>query len=821
MDRKAPFYAASICVLSVLVISYQISIIKALDFFSYSRFANLIISLALLGFGVSGTFLAFFQISSKQNYTVIISLLFLLLIITVPFTYLLAGIISLDIQYIFFSFFQFGRFLLYALCFFIPFFLCALLIGAALAVYRDTVYLLYGANLFGSGIGGILVLPLLQITPQQFLPLRLTLLALCAYGLWAAGEWEQISRRRLFGWTVSGIGIAVCLLSLFLRPEFKPDQYKTISYLERLRKQDSAELIWSAHGPRGILHLYASDSFHDALFASPLSPYTPPKQFMLLHDGEKAGTVFRTVDNSDAGILDYTPQSLSYRLYSSPVVLILGETGGTNILLARRFAADSITVVQENPNIHYLWEEVLPEYGIYQFSGRGLSLVQGYPRLYVKSQSGSFNIIHIASAEGMPAMQSGLYSAEENYLLTVEGLRDCLQRLTDDGCVTITMGLQTPPRDNIKIVAACAEALCQEGVEKPEEHILQSKNYLAATTLLFKKPVSENLKQQYLEKLEIMQMDSEWHPGLISGTILQRNNIPGPPGKTYSYLHHGAKQIFSEDRQSLYDSYIYNLVPPTDNKPYFHHFFRWKSLKVITKSHGANWFRSSEIGYLLLVATFGVISILSFIFIVLPLVVGSNSSLEPSGSGANRKAFWYLYPYPVIGLGFMFVELALVHRLGIFLGSPVYSIAAVITSMLVFSGIGSVLQGRWTQKPGWKVRIACVGVLVLLGIAIFIFRPFVNFLAGKGPIFRFTAALLFISPPAFFLGWFFSGSSEELVRQYTNAIPLAWGLNGFASVAAAPLATLLAMHFGFTAVLCIAAGLYFLAGTATVFWEDL
>ena len=736
MGRKASFYAAAVCALSILVISYQISIINALEFVSYSRFANLIISLALLGFGASGTFLSFYQIDTKKHSFAAVSTLFLLLLITVPFSYLLAGSISLDIQYIFFSFRQFLRFLAYAMCFFVPFFICAVLIGAFLALYRDSVYLMYGANLFGSGIGGILVLPLFFLVPQHLLPFRLTLLALFAYMLWAAGEWKKVPRYRLLTGLTVAAGIAVSLFSFFANPEIRPDQYKTISYLERLKSQGSAELIWSSHGPRGMLHLYASDSFHDALFAGPASPQAPPKQFMLLQNGEHSGTIFDVQNASEAGILDYTPQSLSYRLHTSPDVLILGETGGTNVLLARRFAAASITAVQRNQNIHRLWNNVLLKQEVSYFRGADLKLVKSSPRLFVKSAEKSYDIIHIASAEGMPALQSGLAAAEENYLLTVEGVRDCFQLLSEEGCVAVTMGLQSPPRDNIKIIALFNEVLEQEGCKHPEEYILQGKNYLAAVTLLFKQPLREKRKAEYLREIAAMQMDSEWHPGIESGKILQRNTIPGPPGKTYSYLHHGAKQILSGNKEALHKNYIYNVMPPTDDKPYFHHFFRWKSLKVIRNTGGPNWFRSSELGYLLLVGSFGGITLISFLFIIIPHLVGSRLYLQPAGPGVYRRAFWYLYIYPVIGLGFMFVELVMVHRLGIFLGSPVYSIAAVITSMLVFSGAGSVVQGHIPLDPRWKIRAACGGVVLFLGAAVFLFSPLVDILASRGTVFQ-------------------------------------------------------------------------------------
>lgn len=824
--KRDSFLGASVFILSVLVISYQISLIHALEYLSYSRFAQLIISLALLGFGASGTFLSFFRIERRESPFFFVSIIFLLLVISLPCTYLLAVKIPLDIQYIFFSVRQFLRFLAFALCFFVPFFLSAILIGGALSLYRKSVHIIYGANLLGSGIGGLLVLPLMLLVPQTILPLRLAGLALSAYVCWeiALGSGGFSFKSRVVALVVIVVGAAVSITVLKIRPEITPDQFKTVSHIKRLEKQGSAENIWSRKGPRGFLEVYASPAFHDALFAGPQSPSTPPEQYFLLQNGEHTGTVYIVDDPGDAEILDYTPQSLPYRIQRNPKVLLLGETGGTNIILARRYNAASITVVQENPHIIRLWREVLPEHSGKIFSGEGITMVDANPRLYLKTAEQRFDIIHIAAAEGMPATRSGLYSSEENYLLTVEGMEDCYRLLSDGGCVSVTMGLQSPPRDNIKITAICYETLKRAGRRKPGNHYLQGKNYLAATTMLFKNPVTDRQKRKYTAAVNELQMDSEWHPGIKSSEIRQIHSIPGPEGTRYSYLHHAAQQIFSGQGERFFKEYMYDVKPAWDNKPYFHHFFRWKSLSIIAGTSGASWFRSSELGYLLLICTFLGITFFSFLFILIPHLLGGKEYLKPVDPGTDTgvgplRPGKYLFVFPAIGIGFMFVEMALIHKLGIFLGSPVYSIAAVITSMLVFSGAGSVIQGNISAGPAQKIMIAAAGVILFLGISLLLFDPFVGFLAGRDTSFRFTAALLFVAPVSFFLGWFFAGSVKALTREFPRAVPLGWGLNGFASVAAAPLATILAVWLGFDAVLGIGMGMYFIVALGSLSWK--
>ena len=51
----------------------------------------------------------------------------------------------------------------------------------------------------------------------------------------------------------------------------------------------------------------------------------------------------------------------------------------------------------------------------------------------------------------------------------------------------------------------------------------------------------------------------------------------------------------------------------------------------------------------------------------------------------------------------------------------------------------------------------------------------------------------------------------RVARADADLVSWAWGLNGCASVISAAAATLLTMHFGFTATVVISVGLYLLA----------
>ena len=80
---------------------------------------------------------------------------------------------------------------------------------------------------------------------------------------------------------------------------------------------------------------------------------------------------------------------------------------------------------------------------------------------------------------------------------------------------------------------------------------------------------------------------------------------------------------------------------------------------------------------------------------------------------------------------------------------------------------------------------------------------------------RIALSLLLIAPLAFFMGMPFPLGLARLAEQAPGFVPWAWGINGFASVVSAVLATLLAIEFGFNAVILLALVFYAVAA-----WDE-
>lgn len=830
--------AGTVFLVSFSLIALQLFHMRALSVLRYHHFSYLVISTALLGFGASGTFLSFtFLWFEKRPESRINGLLFLFCL-SIPVTTIGGGLLPIDIQYLFYSAGQVALLLLTILFMFIPFFLGATVIGFSLKHFHEDLPRVYGTNLFGSGLGGIAAVGLMHLVPAELLPTTSVVPAMAAWILWpryrcrpSANTPPSGSKKSLISPYILAV-MSITLIStapFFMHFEPGTDYYKALAHLLRLERQGDAERILTAYSPRMRLDVFDAPSFHQTLFAGPITgtkgpakSALSPAQFALLFDGEIGGTVFRISSEDEAGILDSTPQSLPYRIFREKNrtaaahrehrVLLLGETGGSNIWLARRMEFSHITLVQPSQLLlRVLREDLDGEIGGV-FNHPELDLRGKNCRLYIEGNSEKYDLIQIVTTEGNPAGTGGLQALHEDHLLTTEGIATCLETLETGGFVAFTRGIQTPPRDNIRIFGLCVSALRKRGVSDPSRHILQARNYLAVTTLVSATPLEAETIVIFQEECTRLGMDMEYHPGIQFRKAPYINKIDGPAGKPYSWYRHSALLLLTEPER-LYEDWVYNVKPPTDESPYFHNFFRWKSLPNFLETYDIAFIRQMELGYMILVLCLLLIIPIAILLILLPLVLGkSGHSREHHGDSDLRRKLTVLLYFGAIGLGFMFIEMVLIQKLGNFLGDPIYSVSAVITSILFCAGIGSSLQGHINLPPEQRIFGASVAVISLIAVLVLFLDSLFDLLITVTLLARFIAAFLVIAPAAFFMGWMLPSGMEILSREQAELIPWAWGINGFASVTAGPLAVLLSMETAYSTVLWAAAGCYLLAG---------
>jgi hypothetical protein len=168
----------------------------------------------------------------------------------------------------------------------------------------------------------------------------------------------------------------------------------------------------------------------------------------------------------------------------------------------------------------------------------------------------------------------------------------------------------------------------------------------------------------------------------------------------------------------------------------------------------------------------------------------------------------------------MFVEIALMQKFVLFLGHPIYAVTVVLTSLLAFAGLGSLLAGRLGAVTPGRIRMLAgfvVGLVLCGALASSQLLP--PLLAWPFPA-RVAAAVSLLAPLALVLGMPFPLGIRIVSETAPGLVPWAWAVNGFLSVFSSIFCIVLAMSIGFSRVLFVAAlvyacGFLALAGLAT------
>ena len=179
-----------------------------------------------------------------------------------------------------------------------------------------------------------------------------------------------------------------------------------------------------------------------------------------------------------------------------------------------------------------------------------------------------------------------------------------------------------------------------------------------------------------------------------------------------------------------------------------------------------------------------------------------------AGERADRRCCAPSLYFASLGLGFLFIEIFLIEKASLYLNDRTSAFALVLTGMLVFSGLGSLLADRAGAQAASRVAAGlgraagacwrCVGAPALpAGDA----RPALAARAGSCSCFVVAPVSVALGLP-FPLGLARAGASSGAL------LPWAWALNGAFSVVATPLANLIAVQSGFDRLLVLAAVLY-------------
>ena len=793
---------AGIFLLSMATLLLELSLTRVLSVAMFYHFGFLVISTALLGFGVSGVVVTLWdglreRIPLDQALAWIAALFGVLTIACfwlmqqIPFDPF--ALFSDRRQWLFIS--------LYYVVLAAPFFCSGLALALLFTRGTAQIHRLYAFDLFGAGLGCgalALIMPAFGGSGSVAIAAALGMAAAVLFN-WKGSRYASILRLMVFAGTVALACFANDLIPISVTPG------------KMLSRSKPVYTAWNTFSRIDVFETPAQPEQHI------------PAIRRIIYD---SGTAVTSMHDMRVGVREYLSQhkddsdyrsGIAYAGKQKPKVLIIGSGAGAQVLDALHFGASEITAVEVNPIINDVVIHRMNDFWGGLFRQPEVHLVTDEGRSFVRRSSEKYDAIISVHTISNAALASGALALSENYVLTREAFEDYLDHLAPDGVIYFTR----PEPQIARLFATAREALARRGVQEFPSHFYAFRIPPDDAERKRFGPNRPSFRAGLLVKKSPFTRDEIRQIETLLGVAQQWNETAVPAAATlYSPFETSGKSIYktlltTTDLAGVYQSQPQQLTPASDDRPFFNHQTCWSSIDagVIRQLFAERLFGGlalgdrpiAEISLLVLLVQSVIIAA---VLILLPLRRFSRARLH------GPHDWRFLVYFAALGFGFIAIEMALLSQFTLFLGQPVYTYAVVLASLLVCTGIGSFLAGQFQAEPGRVIsRIIPLIVVALAGTALAAPRMFSAALGWSLPL-RIALAIMLLVPLGTLLGMPFPTGLRLASQEAPALIPWGWGVNGFFTVIGTVIALMVAMTWGFKVVLVVGGFSYVLAAVA-------
>jgi spermidine synthase len=773
MNFRKSFYSG-IFLVAASTLLLEITLTKIFSVIHFHYFAFFIVSTALFGYGFSGIYLSTSKRLEKISKSKLLFISAFLFALSTVLSYKLILLTPLRIGELLSSSAQLRYLAQVYLLLALPFFFSGLVIGLLLSYCTDRINRLYFADLTGAAIGCFAIVFLIPVFGGSGTVLVAAILA-CISAI-------VLAERRV--WAVWPLLLLIFILFLLPKSEkFFPTAEKS----EKRYFRDSLEkekLLYTGWSPASRIDVVTQGKDRSVIW---IDGGTNQSFMMRLNqriqqEKPPRKSVWKTFE-------------IPYALIQNPKAMIIGPGGGIEVASALQYHPASITAVELDPLITKIVLGMFSDYIGHIYTRPNVMLVNEEGRSFIRRSNQKYDIIQQKNNSHPMAVATGALNLTETYLLTKEAFDEYLDHLKPGGFLTIER------HGGIRLLTLATEVLKERGVKDYwKQLVLIRQNALNQTFLMKNGPFTDSeldfIQNYCAEKRE---------------TLLYTPRIRETVKNVFTALMH------DELRDQLIRGAPFHLEPPTDDWPFMEHFFRLKSLFSPQMRKDLNhkfWYEAgiSDLSrsvdaypdlslYLILLEAL----ILSTVFILYPLFKMKRSGIAVKGA-VNLLLYFFC-----LGVGFIFIEIAFIQKYILFIGYPVYAVAAIIFSLLIGAGLGSLYSGRFIANPFKALKIVVMAIFIsTLLQTLLVPMLFRYFLSVPFPM-RIALSVLFIFPAGFFMGMPFPLGLSWTSKSFPSFVPWAWGINGYATVIGSVLSVILALHFGFRTVLWIATATYVVA----------
>lgn len=778
----------AILLVSASALTFEIGLTRLFSLAQGYHFAFMVISIALLGVGAGGAVLMARGDAGRGCTAGLLSTLAALLSGAMVLSFALSNQVLFDPVRASWSRTEFLKILIQYFLLSAPFILSGMIVSAVIRSMSDRVHRIYLSDMAGAASGCVIIILILSVAGGEWAVAGGSIMALAASLVFA------LPKR-----PASALAPAAAVL-LLLFAAFGPGWFLEVNIspyrdLPAALNFPGASLGGTIHSASGRLDIIEGPAVRAAPGISLEYRRPLPPQVGFTVNGGSLSTV--TSPEGDLGFLKHLPSALAYRLRPGGEVFVVDAGGGMEVLSAVVHGSE----VSGSETSSVVFDAMSgPLYGfsggIYERAGVRV----GGGREVLASTGRKFDVIQVPRTGTLGAASTGIRGLQEDFSLTTGAFVDYFESLRDGGFVSVSVYLLPPPRHELKLVSTAVEALEWAGAEEPGRMMMALRSWGVFVLLVKKGEVTGQEIEAFRGFAEEEGFDPVWYPGMTRDEANRRNRLPGP------VYHDLAQRIIDPaTRGPFLEEYLFDVRPATDERPFFGRTFKFSRMRETYESTGRKWGALIEGGYLLpWVLVQGAVA--GAVLILAPLFLGRRERVP------SRLLLGTVLYFGGVGLGFIFVEIALIQMLIPALGDPVYAVSTVLFTVLLATGTGSFLSGRFAlvEKGGPSVILLVPALIVLYA---FLLGEAGGAISGLGGA-RYALALFFLFPLGAAMGVPFPAGMRLLGRRRAGIIPWAWCVNGSFSVVGSVGVMMAAMAWGFTVVLVIAAASYLVASAA-------
>ena len=831
------------------VIALQIDVMRVFSVGSWAHFGSLVVSLAMLGFGLASAIMTVAKSWFARNWRAAAT-------VSLALFGPLAVAANLYVQHLGFNAIflvsdpaQKWKLLLIFLAELTPFLAGAFFLGCIFLRSNRIFGRVYFADLAGAGLCGLVfLLSMYVFTPANLIvtPLALWFAACLAWSFGPGG------RMALIPFLVSGV---LAFAGHFVAPQafglktLAVNDYKGVAYA---RKFPDAKKVYESASPFGFLEVYSSSYLH---FAPGLSdnagftlPTMPANAYLGMYiDGDGPIGVMRDLTDNETAYFHFLPMVYPYVIKAAPKTFIVQFGGGISTEVALHSGAKDVTVAEGNRAVLEAFHADV----IRNFTGDILSKVHVIDyegRHFLAQTNERFDVIDLSLADSVGLSNPGGFAIVEKFSYTKEAMKTYMRALAPGGVLSVTLwNKEEPPKSVLKLYATMAAAAREVDPAHMANSFFVASSYLSTATVLYK---NGGFTPEEIAKLRAhthaMSFDEIYSPGLfydssqtdgaLAGYVEQifAGAAGGPPaaepakvadptaptGEDADTPPSGKADegvlpatvmgrlawhaLIAGQWPEIANRYVFNTRALTNDSPYFAAYVKTADLpRVLDRLE----LLQDEWGYLLIWATLGVACLTAAVLLIIPLVWGWRSIFSRS----RGKLLTVIY-FACLGAGYIMVEVGLIAHFVMALGNPTISAAVLITGMLVFSGLGALTSERALPHMRMVMPVLFVVVAALLTLYGMFLGGALDAIGALPYAARLLCSFVLIAPPAFLMGFPMPVAMTTLGRLGKDHMFVwAWGVNGCFSVIGAAAAPVIATNFGLAAVIEVAGFAYLLA----------